>query len=156
MKTNLIGLDAEKAENLSAKLNTLLANYQLFYQNLRALHWNVRGREFFELHVKFEEFYTEAQEHVDQIAERILTLGETPLHNFSAYLAAAEIKEAKGITNGEEGVRIVLENFKTLLQHERQILELAGDAGDEGSVTLMSDLITLQEKHSWMLGAWLG
>jgi len=156
MKTNLIGLDAQKAENLSAKLNTLLANYQLFYQNLRALHWNVRGREFFELHVKFEEFYTEAQEHVDQIAERILTLGETPLHNFSAYLEAAEIKEAKGVTNGEEGVRIVLENFKTLLQHERQILELAGDTGDEGSVTLMSDLITLQEKHSWMLGAWLG
>jgi len=156
MKTNLIGLDAQKAENLSAKLNTLLANYQLFYQNLRALHWNVRGREFFELHVKFEEFYTEAQEHVDQIAERILTLGETPLHNFSAYLEAAEIKETKGVTNGEEGVRIVLENFKTLLQHERQILELAGDAGDEGSVTLMSDLITLQEKHSWMLGAWLG
>jgi starvation-inducible DNA-binding protein len=77
---NLIGIDKEKATELSQKLNQLLADYQLFYQNLRGLHWNIKGKEFFELHLKFEEYYNDAVVKVDEIAERILTLGGEPLH----------------------------------------------------------------------------
>ena len=64
---NQIGLNAEKAQELSDKLNDLLANYQMFYQNLRGFHWNIKGKEFFELHVKFEELYTEALTNIDEI-----------------------------------------------------------------------------------------
>ena len=118
----ITGKNKEKAIELSRKLNDLLANYQLFYQNLRGLHWNIKGKEFFELHVKFEEFYDDAVIKIDEIAERILTLEGEPLHTFSDYLKTAEIKEEKNITNGSQGVEIIITNFKVLIAKERAIL----------------------------------
>ncbi|MCB9224941.1 MAG: DNA starvation/stationary phase protection protein [Crocinitomicaceae bacterium] len=153
---NAIGIEIEKAKELSLKLNDLLANYQIFYQNLRGLHWNVKGKEFFELHLKFEELYNDAILKVDEIAERILTLGGTPLHTMTDYIAESEIKEVKGVSNGPEGVRCVVENFSTLIGKEREILSLASDADDEGTNSLMSDYITLTEKTVWMLTSYLG
>ena len=152
---NLIGIDQEKAKVLSAKLNDLLANYQMFYQNLRGLHWNIKGREFFELHLKFEELYNDAVIKVDEIAERILTLESEPLHTFSDYLKVSDLKEAKGITNGIEGVEVVVKNFSVLILKEREILSLAGEADDEGTVSLMSDYISETEKTLWMLNSYL-
>ena len=69
LKTTQIGLDSKQSEVLAAELNVLLANYQLYYQNTRGLHWNIKGKHFFELHVKFEEIYTDAQLKIDLIAE---------------------------------------------------------------------------------------
>ena len=152
---NSIGINKEKAIELSRKLNDLLANYQLFYQNLRGLHWNIKGKEFFELHVKFEEFYDDAVIKIDEIAERILTLEGEPLHTFSDYLGTAEIKEEKNITNGSQGVEIIITNFKVLIAKEGAILSLAGDAEDEGTVSLMSDYISETEKTLWMLNSYL-
>ena len=152
---NSIGINTEKATELSYELNDLLANYQLIYQNLRGLHWNIKGKEFFELHVKFEEFYDDAVIKVDEIAERILTLEGHPLHTFSDYLETAEIKEEKNITNGSQGVKIIVENFKVLIAKERAILSLAADAEDEGTVSLMSDYISETEKTLWMLNSYL-
>ena len=152
---NSIGINTEKATELSYELNDLLANYQLIYQNLRGLHWNIKGKEFFELHVKFEEFYDDAVIKVDEIAERILTLEGHPLHTFSDYLETAEIKEEKNITNGSQGVKIIVDNFKVLIAKERAILSLAADAEDEGTVSLMSDYISETEKTLWMLNSYL-
>ncbi|KJS04433.1 MAG: DNA polymerase sliding clamp subunit [Flavobacteriales bacterium BRH_c54] len=152
---NLIGLDKEKTLVLRDKLNGLLADYQLFYQNLRGLHWNIKGKEFFELHVKFEEFYNDAIIKIDEIAERILTLEGEPLHTYSAYLKASEIKEEKSVTDGVKGVEIIIKNFGVLILKEREILSLAADANDEGTVSLMSDYITQTEKTLWMLNAYL-
>ena len=92
---NLIGIDNEKALVLNNRLNELLADYQLFYQNLRGLHWNIKGREFFELHVKFEEYYDDAVLKVDEIAERILTLEGEPLHTFTDYLQISKIRRER-------------------------------------------------------------
>jgi starvation-inducible DNA-binding protein len=152
---NLIGIDKAKAEVLILRLNDLLANYQLFYQNLRGLHWNIKGKEFFELHLKFEELYNDAVIKVDEIAERILTLEGEPLHTFTDYLNTTEIKEEKNITKGEEGVEIIVANFTTLINKERVILSLASEADDEGSVSLMSDYIAQTEKTLWMLSSYL-
>lgn len=152
---NLVGLDKEKTSILVKKLNELLADYQLFYQNLRGLHWNIKGREFFELHVKFEEFYNDAIIKIDEIAERILTLEGEPLHTYSNYINHAEIKEEKSISNGVKGVEIVVKNFAVLILKEREILSLAADAEDEGTVSLMSDYITETEKTLWMLNSYL-
>tara|TARA_R110001592_G_C13184603_1_gene751444 strand:+ start:3601 stop:4068 length:468 start_codon:yes stop_codon:yes gene_type:complete len=152
---NLIGIEKEKATELAKKLNQLLADYQMFYQNLRGLHWNIKGREFFELHLKFEEFYDDAVIKVDEIAERILTLEGEPLHTFTDYLKTSNIKEEKGVTNGIEGVKIVVNNFSTLIQLEREILAKASDAEDEGTASLMSDYISQTEKTLWMLNSYL-
>ena len=152
---NLIGIDKEKAKQLIIELNDLLANYQLFYQNLRGLHWNIKGKEFFELHLKFEELYNDAVIKVDEIAERILTLEGEPLHTFSDYLKTAEIKEEKSIINGTKGIEIIVKNFTALIKKERFILSLASKADDEGSVSLMSDYISQTEKTLWMLNSYL-
>ena len=70
-KLNPIGLDTKQAEDLVNELNELLANYSVFYQNVRGFHWNIRGERFFELHVKFEELYNDLFLKIDEIAERI-------------------------------------------------------------------------------------
>jgi starvation-inducible DNA-binding protein len=153
---NTIGLDAAKSAQLAEKLNVLLANYQLFYINLRGFHWNIKGEKFFELHLKFEELYNDAIIKIDEIAERILTLGHTPLHSFSDYLAHTSIKEAKNLSDGQSTVKSVLDSLQKLLVLERELLEMSGDAGDEGTNALMSDYIREQEKTAWMYNAFLG
>jgi len=125
------------------------------YQNLRGLHWNIKGSEFFELHLKFEELYDDAVIKIDEIAERILTLGGEPLHTFVDYLEFSDIKAEKSVADGVKGVEIVVDNFSTLIVKEREILKLAGDADDEGTVSLMSDYITETEKTLWMLSSYL-
>lgn len=153
---NSIGIETKSAKQLAKKLNTLLATYQVFYQNLRGLHWNIKGKEFFELHLKFEELYNDAILKVDEIAERILTLEGKPGHTFTDYLKTASISEVKNVTNGPEGIAIVLKNFKSLLTIERDILAIAAEANDEGTDSLMSDYISQTEKTVWMLKAYLG
>jgi starvation-inducible DNA-binding protein len=152
---NLIGIDTAGAEKLSSMLNQLLADYQLFYQNLRGLHWNIKGKDFFELHVKFEEYYNDAVVKIDEIAERILTLEGEPLHTFSDYLQQSKIKEEKSVTNGVEGVKIIVTNFSTIIDLERDILSVAGEINDEGTLSLMSDYISETEKTLWMLNSYL-
>ena len=151
---NNIGLDIKASQNTAVELNDLLANYQMFYMNLRGFHWNIKGKKFFELHLKFEELYNDALIKVDEIAERVLTLSATPLHTFNAYLDASEIKSAENVTDGEIAINSILDSLKILLSKERAILSIAGDANDEGTVALMSDYIVQQEKLVWMLSAY--
>ena len=152
---NAIGIEIEKAKELSGKLNDLLANYQVFYQNLRGLHWNIKGKEFFELHLKFEELYNDAIIKVDEIAERVLTLGGTPMHTFSEYIKNSEIKCLENVTDGPQGVQYVLNNYSILIEKERAILALSEEADDEGTNSQMSDYITQSEKTVWMLTSYL-
>lgn len=150
-----IGLDIHQSQVLAEELNTLLANYQLYYQNTRGLHWNIKGKHFFELHVKFEEIYTDAQEKIDQIAERILTLGFTPMHTFSDYLSKSAIKEGKNITDAQTAVSLIVDSLQTIIVLERKILQTTDGLKDEGTTSLLTDFITQQEKEIWMYSAWL-
>ncbi len=152
---NQIGISSKKAQQLAAKLNELLAAYQVFYMNVRGLHWNINGNNFFELHLKYEELYNNLQLKVDEVAERILTLGAVPLHTFTDYMKISALKEAKGIHNGAEGVTLILESLGKMIVMQREILKLSGDAEDEGTNALMSDYIREQEKMVWMYAAWL-
>lgn len=150
---NSIGLDSEKIKDLTEKLNDLLANYQLYYQNLRGFHWNLKGNDFFTLHVKFEELYNAAQESIDEIAERIVTLEAVPLHTYSDYVAKSDIKEHKNVTTSADSVNKVVENLSILINKEREALEVADSAGDESTVDMMTELIRFQEKTMWMLNS---
>lgn len=155
MKTNDIGLEIKESKTLVKMLNELLANYQVYYQNLRNFHWNVSGPNFFELHAKFEELYTVANTGIDTVAERILTLGARPYSTYSEYLEHSSIKEAKEVKESKKMVEIVRDNLNELLILERKTLESANEHGDEGTSSLMSDYITEKEKVVWMLSAYL-
>lgn len=152
---NMIGLDTNVSNQLSEKLNQLLANYQIFYMNTRGFHWNIKGANFFELHAKFEELYNDLLVKVDEIAERILTLGNTPVHSYSQYIKLSAIQEQTNITRGKEAVAGILASLKAVITLEREILDLASEAGDEGTGALMSDYIREQEKLAWMYNAYL-
>lgn len=155
MKLNSIGLDASKTKDLAKDLNNLLANFQIYYQNLRGIHWNIRGKRFFDLHMKFEELYTDANLKVDLIAERILTLGATPFHTFQDYVDNAKVPIGKNISEDEKAVTLIVDSLAELLKIEREILDKSDKANDEGTNSMMSDFITEQEKTVWMMKAWL-
>ncbi|MBL7825902.1 MAG: DNA starvation/stationary phase protection protein [Saprospiraceae bacterium] len=154
-KLTAIGLNEAQSKTLAEKLNMLLANYSIFYQNARGFHWNIKGEKFFELHLKFEELYNDLLLKIDEVAERILTLGYAPEHNYSMYAKNASIKESERISDGMEAVSQVLQAFQTVIILQREILNLATEAGDEGTNALMSDYIRLQEKMVWMYSAFL-
>ena len=150
-----IGLPKEASKTLAKKLNKLLSNYQLFYMNSRGFHWNIKGDKFFELHVKFEELYNDSQIKIDEIAERILTLGYTPIHSYSNFLKEAKIKEATNVTDGINAVKEILKGYSVLLPMERELLDLSDKHNDEGTNALMSDYIREQEKLVWMYSAYI-
>jgi len=154
MKT-VLGLDQLKNDETVKNLNALLANFQIYYQNLRGLHWNIKGENFFDLHVKFEELYTDTQEKVDFIAERILTLQGNPLHTFNDYLAIATVKVGKNISKDKQAIELIVQSLSELLIIERSILNLTSISNDEGTNAMMSDFIREQEKTIWMMNAWL-
>jgi starvation-inducible DNA-binding protein len=155
-KTNSIGLDQIQSSELAEKLNDLLANYQIFYMNTRGFHWNIKGESFFELHIKFEELYTDLQLKIDEIAERVLTLGYTPMHNFEDYIKTAVVKPARNVSDGKKAITLILEAFKVLITRQRNLLDLSDVADDEGTNALMSDYIREQEKLVWMYSSVLG
>jgi starvation-inducible DNA-binding protein len=152
---NGIGIETHQADHLVEKLNDLLANYMLFYQNTRGLHWNIKGEKFFELHLKFEELYNNLLLKVDEVAERILTLGGIPLHTFDDYTAMSSIKALKNVSEAGEAVRTLLDAFQIVILKQRELLDLSAEANDEGTNALMSDYIREQEKLVWMYTAYI-
>lgn len=122
---------------------------------MRGIHWNIKGKNFFDLHVKFEELYNDANLKVDQIAERVLILGITPFHVYDDYIKAAKVPVGKNVSQDEHAVRLIVNSLTELLKTERKILDKSADANDEGTNSMMSDFITEQEKTVWMMNAWL-
>jgi starvation-inducible DNA-binding protein len=155
MTLNILGLDIQKTTALVQDLNVLLANFQVYYQNLRGIHWNIKGKGFFELHAKFEELYNDTQIKVDEIAERVLTLGGEPLHTFEDYMANAKVPVGKHISKDVAAVELIVSSIAELLKLERLLLDKADEASDEGTNSMMSDFIAEQEKTIWMMNAWL-
>ena len=154
-RLNAIGLDTKKASELAQKLNILLANYSIFYQNTRGYHWNIKGEKFFELHLKFEELYNDLFIKIDEVAERILTLGHSPKHRYSDYKTASNIVESKEVSDGIKAVNEIISSFKAIIVFQRELLALSAEIDDEGTNALMSDYIRAQEKLVWMYSAFL-
>lgn len=152
---NQIGLEKAYAEKVSDKLNDLLSNIQIAYMNVRGFHWNITGKQFFKLHEKFEEVYDDLNEKADEVAERILMLEGKPVHAFSEYLKRAGIKEKVNISDDQATVKELLDEIQQLLKNEREILALAAENGDDGTVDLMTGYISGQEKTIWMLNAFM-
>ena len=154
--SKIIGLNEADCQQISEKLNILLADYSVFYQNTRGAHWNIKGDKFFTLHPKFEELYDNLVLKIDEIAERILTLGSTPNHNYSDYLTLSTIKESKEVSDANKAVENILASFKIVIDLQREILDMTEKAGDERTNSQMIDYITEQEKEVWMYNSYLG
>lgn len=156
MKTlDYISLDPAATKKTITGLQQLLANYQIYYTNMRGFHWDVQGKQFFTLHIKFEELYKEAALIIDEIAERILALGGIPENRFSEYLKTASIKELSEVTDGEEIVGHLLDAYKIIIKQERDIISQAEKAEDQVTVDMLTEFLTAQEKLTWMLCAYM-
>lgn len=151
---NYLGLKKSAVTGVVKELNKLLADYHVYYQNLRNFHWNITGDNFFDLHTKFEELYNDARLKIDEIAERILTLRHLPLSNMSDYLNMATIEEAGRVERDVEMVDNILLGHKELINDMRRVIEAAGECGDEATIDLIGGFLSNIEKVSWMLDAW--
>ncbi|MEM6396836.1 MAG: DNA starvation/stationary phase protection protein [Bacteroidota bacterium] len=152
---NYLGFKPGQTDRTVDALNNLLADYHIYYQNLRNFHWNVSGENFFDLHEKFETLYTVARDRIDEIAERILTLRERPVSTMSDYLKRADVDEYGTITNSNEMVEKILANHATIIQTMRGVLKEANEISDEGTIDMVGSFLADIEKSSWMLDAWL-
>lgn len=149
-----INLEEKKLKPVVDHLNDLLANYHVYYQNLRGCHWNIQGPHFFTLHVKFEELYNNAITTIDELAERILTLGKNPKSRFTDYIKTADIEELDTVgMKDKDMVKGILENLRVLIALERDLLALTSDAEDEGSNDMINAFMQFNEKQNWMLSA---
>ena len=148
-------LDIMTNTKLIDKLNVLLSDYQIYYQNLRGFHWNIQGKHFFELHAKFEELYIDTASKVDEIAERILTIDGKPLHSFEDYVKHSTISPKKDVHDGEAAVLGIKTDLDELIALQNEIKELAAKSDDNATEDMMIGYNEQQQKTRWMMKAWL-
>ncbi|WP_295798399.1 DNA starvation/stationary phase protection protein [Mucilaginibacter sp.] len=152
MKADKISLKESTEKPVVDHLNELLANYHIHYQKVRGCHWNVKGKSFFTLHLKFEELYTAALTTIDELAERILTLGKSPYSTFADYIKKSKINEIDTIgLKDTVMVKAIIEDMAVLIKMERDILEITADAGDDGTNDMINRFMQFKEKNTWML-----
>ncbi len=140
-------------ERTAETLNILLANYQVHYQKLRNYHWNVKGSDFFDLHVELEAQYQEAQLNIDVIAERIRVFYQRPLSTFKEFLAQSTIEEDTSVPASDHMVRNVLADYVMLLDLAVETVDTAVELHDMGTEEMVKGFIKQLEKHHWMLSA---
>lgn len=153
--SNHLNLETAEMKNLSSNLNDLLSDYHIFYQNVRGFHWNVKGSDFFTLHEKFEELYTQLYQNIDEVAERIVTIGFQPLHSYSDYLKNSIHNEITNVESGEECVQNIVNGLGTIIQSHRKIAISAGEVGDIATEDLLTNFAGNLEKRMWMFSKYL-
>ena len=157
MDAKEISLNEKEVKPVVDMLNDYLANYHIHYQKLRGCHWNVKGQNFFTLHIKFEELYTNAQLTIDEIAERVLTLGKPPHSRFADYINESVIKEINTIGMPDvDMVQTIIDDMAKLIELERELLEASATAGDDGTNDMVNRFMQFKEKTTWMLRSFLG
>ncbi|TLV03288.1 Dps family protein [Dyadobacter luticola] len=157
MDAKAISLNEQEVKPVVDLLNDYLANYHIHYQKLRGCHWNIKGQNFFTLHVKFEELYTNAQLTIDEIAERVLTLGKPPHSRFADYISESSIKEIDTIGLADLAmVDALLEDMGKLIELERELLKASEEAGDDGTNDMVNRFMQFKEKNTWMLRSFAG
>ena len=156
MDAKKISLNEKEIKPVVDHLNDLLANYHIHYQKLRGCHWNVKGQNFFTLHIKFEELYNNAVITIDELAERILTLGKPPISTFADYIKVSKIKEINTIGLKDTAmVKALIDDMATLISLEREIMEISEEAGDDGTNDMINKFMRFKEKNTWMLRSFI-
>ncbi|WP_342505800.1 Dps family protein [Sporosarcina sp. FSL K6-2383] len=144
------------SKELINELNIQVSSWSVMYAKLHNYHWYVKGNQFFTLHTKFEELYNEATLHMDEIAERILTLGGDPVATLKEHLEQSVVKEANGKEQSEEMVQTIANDYGEMMKSLKKGMELAGQTGDDMTEDILNATYQSIEKHQWMLNAFLG
>lgn len=147
---NRLGFNHKDKTQLIKELNLLIASNHVHYQKLRNFHWNVEGRDFFELHVRFEELYNFSKVNIDNIAERIRVFGDRPIATLQAYLKNSKIKEPTGNPDANEMVKSILKDFEILIKQMIEVLDIANEIGDVSTIDLITNILKQTEKYFWM------
>ncbi|SDY77495.1 starvation-inducible DNA-binding protein [Evansella caseinilytica] len=141
-------------EKTAEILNKQVANWNVLFVKLHNYHWYVKGVNFFKLHEKFEELYNEAAGHIDELAERLLTLGGEPVATMKEYLEIATVPEASGERKAEEMVQALVKDFQALSAELNVAIGELDD--DEPTQDMLIGVRQSVEKHTWMLRSFLG
>jgi starvation-inducible DNA-binding protein len=150
-----IGISEGSRQEIAQGLKKLLADSYTLYLQTHNFHWNVTGPQFRELHLMFEEHYTELAVAVDDIAERIRTLGFAAPGTYRAFAELSSVKEIDGVPEAKEMVTILMQAHETVVRTSREVLKIAQEADDESSASLIGDRMRVHEKTAWMLRATL-
>ncbi|MGQ8335992.1 Dps family protein [Sunxiuqinia sp. A32] len=150
-----LGFNQKDTSEVIENINQLISSYHVHYQKLRNFHWNVVGKDFFELHEKFEELYDFAKMNIDDLAERVRVFGARPTARLTDYLKSSKISEPQGFLSPEEMVDEVLSDFEILLSQMINVLEKANDLGDVSTIDLVNTMVKRTEKYYWMFTSWL-
>lgn len=153
MSTIDIGINQQDRQDIADGLKRLLADSYTLYLQTHNFHWNVTGVQFRELHLMFEEHYTELAVAVDDIAERIRTLGVTAPGTYKAFAQLSSIEEVEGVPEAKDMVVILTQGHEQVVKTCREVLKKAQDADDESTAALVGDRMRVHEKTAWMLRA---
>ena len=144
-------------KNLHNKLNEYLANQQIMYIKLHNLHWYVKGRSFFTLHVKLEELYDQTAEIIDDVAERLLALGGTPVASVKKALSIASVKELEDTAiSSDDTVKALISDVDYWIHDTKEIVKLAEEDDDGPTADLFTGYLGEYQKLLWMLNAYMG
>ena len=145
----------DEIELIKDTLNTQVANFSVLYMKLHNYHWYIKGENFFTLHVKFEELFSEAALHLDTIAERMLSLGDLPTATLKEHLQLSTIKEATGDENTQKMIESLTDDFNTICKELTEGINLGERKGDQPTADMFIAIRASLEKHNWMLKAYL-
>ena len=148
-----IGISTEDREAIADGLGRVLADSYTLYLKTHNFHWNVTGPQFRELHLMFEEHYTELAVAVDDIAERIRTLGVAAPGTYRAFAELSAVEEVDGVPEAGEMVSVLTKAHEQVVKTCRDVLRKAQKADDESTAALVSDRMRVHEKTAWMLRA---
>lgn len=148
-----IGINEADRHTIAEGLKRLLADTYTLYLQTHNFHWNVTGARFRELHLMFEEHYTELALAVDDIAERIRTLDVAAPGTYKEFVRLSSIDEVEGVPSADDMVKILVKSHESVVRTCRNVLKSAQEADDESTAALVSDRMRLHEKTAWMLRA---
>ncbi|MDV6378074.1 DNA starvation/stationary phase protection protein [Sporosarcina sp. GW1-11] len=144
------------SKELIQELNKQVSTWSVMYAKLHNYHWYVKGNQFFTLHAKFEELYNEATLHMDEIAERVLTLGGEPTATLAEHLETSVVSEAKGTEKANDMVQALVDDFDKIMKSLKKGMDLAAKESDGMTEDMLNAIYQSIEKHQWMLNAFLG
>jgi len=139
-------------EEILQNLNTFLSDLNVFYRKLQNYHWNIKGKDFFTIHSKLEEYYNEVNKKIDEVAEHILAIGGQPLGTLKDYLSNTKIVEAENKkVDSNVILNEIIKDYSMLLQDTKNLKKLADENSEYKTSALMDSFIEEYIKTLWML-----
>ena len=138
-------------------LNQAVADLYVAHIALHQVHWYMRGRGFQVWHPKMDEYMDSLDGYLDEISERLITLGGKPYSTLTEFLQHSEIEEEEGeFRNVEESLERVLEIYRYLITLFQRALDVTDEEGDDVTNDIFVGAKADLEKTVWMLAAELG